>query len=218
MHLRSGSEMLDLAGVAAFAFDLDGTLVDSEPVWADAKAAVARSRGIGIGEADLQPFVGRSLRDFAAEALGIAGPDAARGVVAEIERLAMRDYGARIVAISGAADLVRALHGAGFRIAICSSASPEAIAASLDLLALTGIVELAVSASTLPQGKPHAAPYLEALARLGLGPQRVIAVEDTPAGIRSAKAAGLRTVTVGPGAGAGGVLHAARIGELVLGS
>lgn len=220
MHLQSGSEMLDLAGVAAFAFDLDGTLIHSEPVWAAAKTAVAAAHGIEVGEAVLRRFVGRSLGDFVSEALGIADPASARAVAAEIEAEAMRDYGARVEPIPGAAALVRMLHREGFRIAICTSASEAAIASSLDVLALAGVVELAVSAAALPQGKPHKAPYVEVLARLRLGAHEVIAVEDAPAGIRSATAAGLRTVSVGPDAGTGGsprpVLHAGRIADLVV--
>jgi HAD superfamily hydrolase (TIGR01509 family) len=220
MRLQSGSELLDLSGVAAFVFDLDGTLINSEPVWAAAKTAIAAARGISVSAETLQGFVGRSLGAFVAEALAVVDPDEARGVARDIERRALRDYGARVVPIPGAARLVRALHRAGFRIAICSSAPSAIIATSLDLLSLGGVVELTVSAAALPQGKPHRAPYVEVLARIGLGPQAVIAVEDAPAGIQSATAAGLRTVTVGPETGVRTsplcVLHAERIADLAV--
>lgn len=220
MQLRSGTEILDLEDIEAFAFDLDGTLVESEPVWAAAKSAVAAAHGFEFGAEVLQGFVGRSLRAFVAEALGVTEPGMARAVAEEIEALALQGYGAKVEPIPGAARLVRELHRAGFRIAICSSASPAAIAASLDLMSLRNVVELAVSAATLPQGKPHKAPYVEVLSRLGLGPDQVIAVEDAPAGILSATAAGLSTVAVGPGSGCGEAfrcaLRAERISEITL--
>ncbi len=218
MHLRSGSEMLDLTGTKAFAFDLDGTLIQSEPVWAAAKTAVAAAHGIEVGAKMLHRYVGRSLGAFVTEALGIADPESARAVAAEIETLALQGYDAKAEPIAGAAELVRALHRAGFRVAICSSAPLTAIAASLDLMSLGGIVELSVSAATLPRGKPDKAPYVEVVARLGLGAHQVIAVEDAPAGIISATAAGLPTIGVGPDAIWRGsprcALHAMRIADI----
>jgi HAD superfamily hydrolase (TIGR01509 family) len=212
--------LLDLAGVAAFVFDLDGTLINSEPVWAAAKTAVASARGTEISEEILQRYVGRSLRAFVAEALGVVNSDEARTVAQDIEALALQDYGGKVEPIPGAAKLVLDLHRAGFRIAICSSALPAIISTSLDLLSLGGVVELEVSAAALQHGKPHRAPYLEVLRKIGLAADQVIAVEDAPAGIQSATAAGLRTVTVGPGTGIRSsrfcVLHAERIADLAV--
>lgn len=220
MQLRSGTEILDLDGIEAFAFDLDGTLVESEPVWSAAKSAVATSRGIELDEDVLQRFVGRSLRAFVSEALAVTNPVQARSVSREIEALALRSYDSRVKPIPGATELVRVLHRAGFRIAICSSASPEVIAASVGLMSLGDVLELAISAATLPRGKPDKAPYVEVLAQLGLGPHQVIAVEDAPAGFSSAVAAGLTTVAVGPehrsDAALGCALRAERISDIQL--
>ena len=220
MQLRAGSEFHDLSGIKALAFDLDGTLISSEPVWAAAKSAVAAAHGRPMPPAALLPFVGRSLRAFVTEAMQITDAADKARIIAEIEALAMQRYGAEILPIAGAAALVRALHDAGFRVALCTSASPPAIAVSLGRLGLDGAFEVMVSATTLPAGKPDRCPYDTVIARLGLDPGQVLAVEDALAGVQSAHAAGLGIVAVGAECrqfgGYGCVLCAEDIGSITL--
>ncbi len=218
MRLRSGSEILDLAGVRAFAFDLDGTLAWSEPVWRAAKAKVSRDYGLKIGPDILKSFEGRSLRAFVREGMGLTDPDEARRAADLIETAALGNYRVLVQPIPGAATLVRALKAHGFGIALCTSASRAAIAISLDILDLQDAFDAVVSAAELPRGKPDKAPFVEAVARLGETADAVLAVEDAHAGVQSAHNAGLRVIAVGPDCGMfgrfGPVLCAERIGDI----
>ena len=69
MKLQAGTTTLDHDGIEAFIFDLDGTLVESEHVWAKAKATVSSQYGRAPTGADLDAFVGRSVADFVEEYL-----------------------------------------------------------------------------------------------------------------------------------------------------
>ena len=218
MRLRSGREILDLAGVRAFAFDMDGTLAWSEPVWAAAKAQVSQACGLAIGQDTLKSFEGRSLRAFVREAMGLTDPVEARLAAGLIEGAALANYRTLVKPIPGAAAFVRALKTRGFGLALCTSASRAAIAVSLDILGLQNAFDAVVSAAELPRGKPDKAPYLEAVAQLDETLDAVLAVEDAPAGVQSAHAAGLRVIAVGPEcrtfARFAPVLCAERIGEI----
>jgi len=198
MQVQAGTETLDLEGLEALIFDLDGTLVESEHVWAAAKSEVARLHGLSPTEADLAGFVGRRATAFAAEYLGLT--DAARRAEAvdQINEIAMPRLPTELRAIPGAADLVESARAAGLRIAICSSAPMSAIRTALEVLGLADMVEATVSADGMSRGKPHRQPYVETLRMLGLRPEQALAFEDSPSGIQAATAAGIPTIALGP--------------------
>jgi HAD superfamily hydrolase (TIGR01509 family) len=201
MHLKAGTEALALDGVQAFIFDLDGTLVESEHVWAKAKAEAAFRHGRPATDSALAPFVGRSVADFVGEHLGLdADPQRADAIAGIIEQ-ALQSLEAGLREIPGAVQLVRAAHAAGFRVAICSSAPMAAIETSIRVLGIAGLVETAVSAAGMAKGKPDKQPYVETLQRLGLKPDQAVAFEDSPSGLRSATGAGIRTIYLGPSEG-----------------
>ncbi|MCF6471324.1 HAD family phosphatase [Nonomuraea sp. MG754425] len=174
---------------AAVLLDLDGTLVDTEGLWWQAVASVA---GRPLTAADT-PFVhGRTIEDVAAY-LGspqLAGPltDAFAGRVAR---------GPAIV--PGAVELLAGLAAAGLRTALVS-ASPRSVV-ELVLPRLGHAFDLVIANEDTKRGKPWPDPYLEAARRLGTAPSRCVAVEDSPAGIAAARAAGCRVLTVSPETG-----------------
>jgi len=197
MQLQAGTVSLNLDGIEAFIFDLDGTLVESEHVWAKAKLLVASKAGRTFSDTDLAAFVGRSVSDFAAEGLGLVDRQASNDAVDQITGLALGRLEDELTEIPGASRLIRDAHDVGLRIAICSSAPEEAIRTSVRALGVIDQIEIAVSSANMELGKPDKQPYLETLNRLGLQPEHVIAFEDSPAGIRSAVSAGIPTVAVG---------------------
>ena len=191
---------LDLSGYRAAIFDLDGTLVATEHVWQAAKRQVALQHGVAVSDATLAAHVGRGLLDFTGEVLGAVLPDSASRVAAEaaIAAIADANMAAEITVIEGAAQLLAACHAGGLQLAICSSSSRRAIALALDLLGVTPLISVVVSAAELSDGKPHPEPYLQSLRQLGVAADQAIAFEDSLPGAVSAKAAGLFTVVITP--------------------
>lgn len=192
------SKTLHLAQYRAAIFDLDGTLVISEPAWEQAKRRVLTRHGISVSQEVLDAFVGRGLRGFLAE---VAGP----GLTPERQTDLANQIGAEADVllpqlrqpIPGAASLLHRLTGAGVRVAVCSSSPRRHIDAALAMLGVLPQVQVIVSAADLPRGKPDPLPYLETLRLLDLPAAQAFAIEDALPGVLSAEAAGLAVLGVG---------------------
>jgi HAD superfamily hydrolase (TIGR01509 family) len=187
-----------LTSFKAAIFDLDGTLIRSEPAWEAAKRRVLANLGVQVPQQVYDAFVGRGLRGFLMQVLGPNLTEARRnelanqiGAEADVLLPQLRQP------IAGAAETVLRLRGAGLRIAVCSSSPRRHIEAALDLLGLTGVVEQVVSGAELPRGKPDPLPYLESLRQLRLLSVDAFAVEDALPGAQSAYGAGLTVIGFG---------------------
>lgn len=190
---------MNLTRYRAAIFDLDGTLVHSEPAWEAAKRRVMSRLGVEVSQATYDAFVGRGLRGFLTEVMGHELTDFYRtdlaneiGAEADVLLPLLRQP------IPGAAQSVIRLTEAGLRIAVCSSSPRRHIHAALDQLGLADRVRAIVSGADLPRGKPDPLPYLETLRLLDLGPAEAFAVEDALPGAMSAHAAGLDVIGIGP--------------------
>ncbi len=176
---------------AALLLDLDGTLVDSEPLHRRGYRAFLDSRGWDVP--DLSVFTGRRAEDvFAAEPGPWAGLDP-HALLAEV-LTHVPDEAA--VAVPGARDLVLAARAAGIRLAIVTSAGPAWVERSLvESLGLSlDAVDTVVTARDVVDGKPDPAGYALAAVRMRVDPTLALAVEDSPAGVLAALGAGVRHV------------------------
>jgi sugar-phosphatase len=171
----------------AVLFDLDGVLVDST-------ASVTRSWGrwaaeYGVSAQALQENHGQPAQALVERLLG---PDQVAAGLARIEAIEVDDA-ASVEAVPGARALFASLPE--HRRAVVTSGTPPIAAARLRTAGfpLPGTL---VTADDVPRGKPDPAPYLLAAERLGVSPERCLAVEDAPAGIASARAAGCQVLAV----------------------
>jgi beta-phosphoglucomutase len=195
----------------AIIFDFDGVIVDSEPLHYRAFLQTAREAGVAIDfsyDEYLRKYVGFDDREGFSEIIlsvepAAKAPGLARRVAALCE--SKKDVFARIVAegfetIPGVLDFIASLPAA-FPIAIASGATREDIELILGRLGIAPRFTTIVTASDVPRSKPDPATYRLALAGLmkhngnaGLKPGDVLAIEDTAAGLESARGAGLRTL------------------------
>lgn len=175
----------------ALLLDLDGTLVDTEPVH---RAAYRRFfEGRGWQTPDLSMFTGRRAADvFAVEPGPWSGED---GHALAAEVMALIDAAAVPDPVPGAAALLEAAAGRGLPVAIVTSAGPPWVR-RLAAGPLPGLahVDVVVTAEDVADGKPDPAGYLLACARLGVAPAAALAAEDSPAGVRAAVDAGVGEV------------------------
>lgn len=190
---------MQLTRFKAAIFDLDGTLVLSEPAWEEAKRRVLARIGIKVAQSTYDAFVGRGLRGFLTEVLGSDLPDDQRsdlanqiGAEADILLPQVRQV------VPGAAKSVHRLVGAGMRVAICSSSPRRHINAALEQLGIAEHISTIISGAELPRGKPDPLPYMETLRKLGLSADQAYAVEDALPGVLSARGAGLNVIGIGP--------------------
>jgi len=216
MLLSYEDQQLELTGIEAVIFDLDGTLVESEPIWAEAKLHIANRENVDISEQVLLAYVGRSVADFVLE---VINPISAKSIENDIIERALSQYDNNLAEIPGAADLLKEFSKIGFAIAICSSAPERAIQKCMKFLNIEPCIDTFVSTELLAQGKPDKLPYIETLRRLGITRDKAIVFEDAPAGLTSSISAGIKTVCVGPSLHARNfdcALYAKNIGDIRL--
>jgi HAD superfamily hydrolase (TIGR01509 family) len=194
MLLCYGNQQLILKDIKAVIFDLDGTLVESEPVWDEAKQYIARREKVNVSEQVMLAYVGRSVTDFVKEVIAPANVPLIQKAI--IER-ALSRYDNHVQEIPGASDLIRNFSSKGFAVAICSSAPIEAIQKCLKLLDIETCINTIVSTESLSRGKPDKLPYFETLRLLNVSSNNAIVFEDAAAGLASSIAAGIKTVCVG---------------------
>lgn len=178
------------AGPAAVLWDMDGTLVDTEPCWVRAESALVAAHGGTWSEADARAVVGADLLDAAAYVRRVGGVD--MDPVEIVRR--MVDEVADEVSDSppwqpGARELLGALAEAGVPCALVTMSWRRLVQVVVGHLP-AGTFAAVVAGDEVERGKPHPDPYLLAAARLGVDPARCVAIEDSPAGVASARAAG----------------------------
>ncbi|WP_416901500.1 HAD family hydrolase [Micromonospora echinospora] len=184
----------------AVIFDLDGVIVDSEPVWEEVRRAYVAAHG-GTWRPDTQRrLMGMSTGEWSRHLSDDLGVDrTAEQVAAEVVEEMARRYAERVPLIDGADDVVRRLAGR-WPLGLASSSPTRLIAAALAATGLTDVFGATLSTEETAHGKPAPDVYLAVAARLGVAPARCVAVEDSSNGVRSAATAGMRVVAVPHGA------------------
>ena len=183
----------------AVLFDMDGLLVDTEPLWFEVEHAVMTKLGGDWTEHDQRALVGGSLYRSVDYLLGRAARQASRDQVAGWLIGGMADLLAEreIEAMPGALDLLAEVRAAGIPTALVTSSERVIMEAVLASLAKHDIAfSVTVCGQDVSHPKPHPEPYLRASALLGAEPKFCVALEDSPNGIAAAEAAGCVTVAV----------------------
>lgn len=190
----------DGAVADAVIFDLDGVIVDSEPVWEEVRRAYVAAHG-GTWQPDTQRrLMGMSTGEWSRYLSGELGVDrGAEQVAAEVVEEMTRRYAARVPLIDGADEVVRRLAGR-WPLGLASSSPTRLIAAALAATGLADVFGATLSTEETERGKPAPDVYLAVAGRLGADPARCVAVEDSSNGVRSAAAAGMTVVAVPHGA------------------
>ncbi len=178
-------------------FDLDGVLLDSEPLHQRALTSVLAARGhlltdegyadlVGLGQSETWRRLSLRFRlngDLA---------DYREAYHTAVLCLLRQPLGPE----PGAAELVEGLRRSGWKLALASSSPSHWVEASLAGLGLDRAFEVVVSGDQVSRGKPDPEIFLSAAARLGVEPARTVAVEDSVHGVEAARQAGMTVLAV----------------------
>ena len=178
---------------AAVLWDLDGTLIDSEPLWIAGEHELAESHGEAWTQEDGLALVGNSLIESAHYIKKRLGSDMAPEEIVDflVQRLA-RDLTREIPWRPGAVELVNALDAASVPQAVVTMSYEPIARPVADVLPFAAVV----TGDQVTHGKPHPEPYLRAAELLGVDAADCLAIEDSGTGATSANAAGCHVLVV----------------------
>jgi HAD superfamily hydrolase (TIGR01509 family) len=188
----------------AVLFDMDGTLVETEEYWGEAMFELAGQLGGRMSAEARAATVGTSMRtamDVLYTDLGVTRTEAqVQGDIDQILDAVARMMTERLVWRPGAQELLSAVHAAGLRTALVTT-TPRRLA---DLVIAHieaghpggGPFDVTVCGDEVPARKPDPAPYLQAMASLGVSPAGCVVIEDSLVGVTSGLAAGAAVLGV----------------------
>ena len=178
----------------ALVFDLDGVLVDSEPVHLRAARRLVAPQP--LSEEDYARFTGLAIAPFMEwvrehygleDSVGELTRRYAALVTAEL-------WGGDIEPLDGARELIAAARAVGWAVGLASQSIAEWVHATLEGCGLADSFDVAISGDDIERAKPEPDIFLLAAERLGVAPAACVAIEDSPAGVQSASSAGMFVV------------------------
>lgn len=179
-------------------FDLDGLLIDSEPLWREAEMEVFGSIGVHLTDEMCASTMGLRLDEVVEHWYRLfpwTGPGKGEVERRVVERLVslVREKG---IPLPGVDTALTSFRSVGLRLALASSSTHRIIEAALERLDLGGEFEVVLSAEDELAGKPDPAIYLSAASALRVAPETCVALEDSLNGVLAAKAAGMTCIAI----------------------
>jgi len=177
---------------------MDGVLIDTEPVWRQVELDVFARVGVVLTDEQLRDTWGMRIEEVVDHWYqerpwnGIRPHAVHREILREMVEYVRREG----VPMVGALEVIDTARSAGLRIAIASSSSRELIDAVVERLGIGELIDVLCTADDEVRGKPDPAVYLSAAQALDVLPSLCVAIEDSPVGVSSAVAAGMRCIGV----------------------
>ncbi len=183
-----------MQNIGAFIFDMDGVIIDSEPIHSRVKLATFAHFGIPFAEADLARYMGRTSGAIFRETLAACDRQDIKpeemAAYKQAHYLEVLESG-EIAPVPGSVELIKALHKAGIPLGLATSSNVRVMNTVLDIFGIRPYFTSILSGGELPESKPHPAIYLLSAQRLGVESQDCVVLEDTTNGVMAAKGAGM---------------------------
>lgn len=190
--------MIQLSQYEAVIFDMDGVLIDSEPLWKIAMEEVFHSLGSKLTKADFQKTVGLRIDEVVHfwnhhENWGVDNEkDVEEAIIVKMIEL----ISANAAPLSGVMDTLMFLKDSGLKIGLGTSSSSRLIQVVLSELQIEHFFDFTHSAETEAFGKPHPAVYLTVAQQLSVSPNKCLVIEDSFNGVIAGLAAKMKVVCI----------------------
>ena len=183
--------------MAAFIFDIDGTIIDSMPFHTRSWEVFLTRHGMPtVGEDFFRRTAGRTGIEVMRELFGPLTDGDAHAMAREKEAIYRELFAPEFREVAGFTAFARAAKAAGVRLACATAGDPDNIRFAVDGLRMHGFFDAAVGAHDVAHGKPEPDLFLLAAERLGVAPAQCLVFEDAPLGIEGARRAGMRAVAI----------------------
>ena len=182
--------------IEAVIFDMDGLLIDSEPVWDKARFLMAKEAGVDWNKDDHKAVMGVSTHEWVSymiDRLSLSMPP--KAVEQEIISKMSDIYAQKIPFFPGAIESV-AMSSVHFPTGLASGSPRQLIDTVISDPALSGKFKVALSGDEFEKGKPSPDIYLAAAKGLGINPEKCVCLEDSGNGIMAGKNAGMKVIAV----------------------
>ncbi|MFM9107820.1 MAG: HAD family hydrolase, partial [Chloroflexota bacterium] len=183
--------------IRALIFDMDGLLVDTEDLAAGALRQFLANHGREMTEGTMERTLGRRLPEAIAiikDHYGLSGEVV--DLTRQYDLLRLEALRGNVVPMRGAADIIRWAREAGLRLALASSSNRTHVDLSLEEAGLAGAFDAEACGDEVTNGKPAPDIFLLAASRISEQPAACVVLEDAPAGLAAAHAAGMRSIWV----------------------
>ena len=183
--------------IKAVIFDMDGVMIDSEPLWEKTERILLARRNIdytpeyrdmivGLNQTDS----GKLLKDT------FSLPESVDEIISERVEILTSIYEEELELVEALSPLLEALRQKRYMLAVASSSPLKVINFVLDMFSLHEYFDAVVAGEATEKGKPHPDIYLHTAERLGVSPTECVAIEDSINGVRSALAAGMFCIAI----------------------
>jgi HAD superfamily hydrolase (TIGR01509 family) len=184
--------------IKAVIFDMDGLLIDSEPLWQEAGKETLLGLGYTLTTEQYHTSTGLRTEEWIAHWFHHFQIDQslASDAISTILQKAIENIRERGSMFHGAEDIIQLCRKEGLKIGLATSSPMEVVDAALNKFSLTDRFDIISSAGNLPYGKPHPQVYLQCAEKLSVSPLECVAFEDSFNGMIAAKAARMKCIVV----------------------
>ena len=183
--------------INAVIFDMDGVMIDSEPLWEKTERILLARRGIDYSPDYRDKIVGLNQRDSGRLLVDTFDLDeTVEDIINERISILTSIYEEELELIPALVPLLEQLAREGYRLAVASSSPLRVVTFVLDMFSLHNHFLTVVSGDSVGNGKPHPDIYLHTADMLGVVPAECVAIEDSINGLRSAKGAGMYCIAI----------------------
>ena len=183
---------------AAVVFDNDGLTLGTETVWTRAEVSLFARRGLEFTHANKLELVGTAAPVAAVTLAAMLGASPAEGeaIYAELRELVLAELAGGCVPMPGAVELLAALRERRIPLGLCSNSPRAFVDLALRVSGLESAFDVTLAGDEVDHPKPAPDPYVAVCTALGAAPADCVALEDSPTGATSARAAGMRVLGV----------------------
>lgn len=184
--------------IKAVIFDMDGTLIDSQPIWYQVSTDFFQKNGFPVTMDDMIKLTGSpvaKLVDYVLQAYGQKDKERAQ-LITGLMDYAVSEILAAKPLLPNVKEVLAQLKQQGIKMAVASASPRNMLQGIVDSCGIAEYFDYLASAEELDYNKPHPAVYLHAAQQLGVNPTECFAVEDSVLGMISGKAASMKTVVI----------------------